>query len=321
MRLEALAGNHSLKHALPRPDRLPHALLLSGPAGSGRHTLAALLAQALVCDHPEDAPCGRCPNCQRAAQGIHPDVPPLSAFVADKDRGKQFITVDTVRALRADAFVRPNQAARKVYTIDPAEGMNPNAQNALLKVLEDGPEYVTFLLLAENPMALLPTIRSRCVALRLAPVEQGEAVQYLARRFPDRGQQALLDAVQASRGILGQAIEALEGKGEQDLTVVQSAQALWDALQGDSPLALMEWAVGVQNDKLTRDQLRGVYQRLRTMALDALTGRGADGGLNRGMLCTLSDLAARGGEAMDRNVNPAISAGWFAVSLEEAKGR
>ena len=319
MVLDALAGNHSLKNALPGPDRLPHALLICGPAGSGRHTLAGLLAQALVCDRPEIAPCGQCLNCRRAAEGIHPDVPALSAFTGERDREKRFIGVDTVRALRTDAFVRPNQARRKVYTIDPAERMNPNAQNALLKVLEDGPPYVSFLLIAENPMALLPTIRSRCVTLKLTPVETQEAAAYLARRFPDRARQALLDAAQRSRGILGEAVRILEGGDTPDETVERCARELWAALEGDSPLALMEWAVAVQNDKLTRDQLREVYQRLRAMALDVLTGRNPACTLDRALLCNLADLTAQGMEAMDRNVNPAISGAWFAVKLEESK--
>ena len=163
MNLDALPGNQRLKAQLAHTDRLPHAILLGGPKGSGRHILARLLAQAMVCNRPDIAPCGVCPNCKRVAEGIHPDVPPLSNFVSSKDRDKKDIVVDTIRNLRADAFIRPNQAKRKVYLIDPAETMNVNAQNALLKVLEDGPEYASFLLLAENPMALLDTIRSRCV--------------------------------------------------------------------------------------------------------------------------------------------------------------
>ena len=318
MRLEELYGNHALKRSLTAPERLPHALLLSGAPGSGRHTLARLLSQALVCDHPENAPCGKCVNCRRVAQGIHPDVPPLSAFVASKDRDKGNITVDTVRALRADAFIRPNQSARKVYLIDPADRMNPNAQNALLKVLEDGPEYVTFLLLADNPMALLPTIRSRCVACPLAPVSQQEALDALCRRFPDMSREALLPAAQQCRGLIGEAIALLQGDSGEPAEVSGSLNRLTDALSRRWELGLMEWAVAVQNDKLSREQLSSVYRLLQRRAVDALAGRAAGGdlaqGLDRAALSRLSELCVTGMEAMERNVSPANSAGWFAVS-------
>lgn len=320
MNLSQLVGNRRLKDSLSRADHLPHAILLGGAKGSGRHTLARLLAQALVCDHPDSAPCGNCPNCKRVAQGIHPDVPPLSAFVSSKDKDKRNIVVDTIRALRADAFVRPNQARRKVYIIAPAEEMNPNAQNALLKVLEDGPEYVSFLLLAENPLSLLPTIRSRCVRYDLTPVGEGEALDFLRQRFPDRDERELKLAAELSGGILGRALEFLEGDSREDPKVAQCLNRFCSALGNSSELELMEWSVAVQNDKLSREQMSRFYQLVRERSLDALTGRPAGAtlaALSRGQLTGLCDLAATGLEAMERNVSPPISAGWFAVSAFE----
>lgn len=110
------------------------------------------------------APLRRLPGVQKAAAGIHPDI--ITVAPAE---GKREITVDAVRALRADAYIRPNEAARKVYVVSDAAAMNASAQNALLKVLEEGPAYAAFLLLCENPGAVLPTIRSRCEGLALTP--------------------------------------------------------------------------------------------------------------------------------------------------------
>lgn len=153
---------------LARRGRLSHAWLLTGPAGSGKHALARTLAQALVCTG-EERPCGVCPHCKKAERGIHPDVIAVSPAA-----GKRDIVVDQVRALRADAYVRPNEARRKVYLIDPASALNDSAQNALLKVLEEGPDYAAFLLIAEAAGQLLPTVRSRCEQLSLLPpVEEG----------------------------------------------------------------------------------------------------------------------------------------------------
>jgi len=149
MPLSSLAGNRALKEQLlPRLSggTLGHALILSGPAGSGKRTLAAILARAMVCSGSGTRPCGSCPACKKALSDIHPDI----ITVAPLEEGKQ-ITVDQVRQLRADAHIRPNEADRKVYVLEQADRLNPSAQNAMLKLLEEGPAYAAFLLLTENP--------------------------------------------------------------------------------------------------------------------------------------------------------------------------
>lgn len=144
--------------------RLSHAYIISGPPGSPVEELAQRLAAAYVCTGEGDRPCGLCSGCRKARGGIHPDIIRLTL-----PEGKRNITVEQVRQLHADAYVRPNEASRKVFLIENAQAMNDSAQNALLKVLEDGPDYLAFLLLAEHPQQLLPTIRSRCESLSLLP--------------------------------------------------------------------------------------------------------------------------------------------------------
>ena len=182
MELTALAGNAQIKAQLAhREGDLAHAYIVAGPAGSGRHTLAAQMAAALVCSaQPQLRPCGRCSHCRKAAGGIHPDITVIAGS------GGKPITVDQVRALRTDAYVRPNEAERKVYLLERADRMNASAQNAMLKLLEDGPAYAVFFLLAENGSALLPTVRSRCETLELAPVSPAQAEEWLAKAFPGR---------------------------------------------------------------------------------------------------------------------------------------
>ncbi len=149
---------------LPQP--LSHAYVISGGSGEGRLSLARRMAAAYLCrgEHP---PCGTCRDCKKAAAGVHPDVK-LTA----PPEGKREITVEQARELRADAYVRPNEGSGKVYILHPADAMNPAAQNALLKVLEDGPPYAAFLLLAEQPGKLLETVRSRCESIALPPEEE-----------------------------------------------------------------------------------------------------------------------------------------------------
>lgn len=206
-------------------SRLSHAYIISGPPGSGKHALADYLAAAYVCSGTGERPCGSCPDCRKAKGRIHPDVIRLTI-----PEGKRSILVEQVRALRSDAYIRPNEARRKVLLIEDAQAMNESAQNALLKVLEDGPGYLSFLLLSENPQQLLPTIRSRCEILSLAPSEE-------ERSGPD---------------------------GE----LRQTAEELTALLTGADELALMEYMAGLENRKWDKDTLLalldGVEAALRT---------------------------------------------------------
>lgn len=144
-------------------SRLSHAYMIEGPVKETTYALADHLAQAYVCSSKEDKPCGVCSNCRKAAGNIHPDIIRISL-----PEDKREIVVGQIRQLRSEAYVRPNEADRKVFIIEDAQTMNENAQNALLKVLEDGPQYLSFLLLTENSQQLLTTIRSRCETLSLA---------------------------------------------------------------------------------------------------------------------------------------------------------
>ena len=154
------------------PDPLSHAYLITGGSGESRGTLIQRLTAAYLCEgggRPGGAhvPCGQCKPCRKVAESIHPDVV-YTATAPDKKE----ITVDQIRALRSDAWIRPNEGRRKVYVITPADAMNPAAQNALLKVLEEGPAYAAFLLDAARPGRLLDTVRSRCEPLALPPEEE-----------------------------------------------------------------------------------------------------------------------------------------------------
>lgn len=156
-------------------ERIPHACLICASSAEAALTKARELAARAVCSGEGAVkPCGRCRDCRKVRDGVHPDVITLSRAVDDKGRQKQNITVDQIRALSADAIVLPNEAARKVYIIDGAESMNPAAQNAALKLLEEPPSAVVFLLCAVRPMQLLETVRSRCALVKLPGAEDPE---------------------------------------------------------------------------------------------------------------------------------------------------
>ena len=306
MTLEQLAGNAALKEQLaPRlaAGRLGQAYLISGPAGSGRHTLAKILAQAMVCRGEGERPCGRCPACKKVLAGIHPDVEVWSG-----QEGKP-LTVDQIRQLRSDAYVRPNEAGRKVYVVEEADRLNPSAQNAMLKLLEEGPAYAAFLLLAENAAAVLPTVRSRCEQLALRPVTASQAEQWLARAFPERAPEERRQAALDCQGVLGRAAAALQGAGGGEEQTQRAGELVRLCLAGDE-WALLEACIPLE--KLDRVQMTALLDRMTALLGEELP-RADRAGLAR-LLRTLEVLRSLK-DAAALNVGSGHLAGWLCAAL------
>lgn len=172
-------------------DRLPHALLLSGAAGLGKLDFAHLLARSLLCDSPvQGLPCGQCRGCQLLAAGTHPDF----QAVQPEEEGKE-ITIGLIRDLLAWQALTPQYGRARVVIIEPADRMNLNAANALLKTLEEPGRDALLLLVTARPAALLPTIRSRCQPLPFAAQHGEAALAWLNQRLGDAAQAALALAI------------------------------------------------------------------------------------------------------------------------------
>ncbi len=202
----------ALQSALRR-DRLPHALLLHGPVGVGKATVAGVLAQALNCPQsgPDDG-CGTCPSCHKVERGLHPDV----LWVKPQ---KGLIRLDRISPRKTaggepepphEPIVswvgyRPYEGNRRVVVIDDAHAMNPPAQNALLKTLEEPPPSSILVLVTPAPGSLLPTIRSRCQTLRFQALGLPLVRQYLEKQGRMSTEEARLRSSLAP-GSLGRAI-------------------------------------------------------------------------------------------------------------------
>lgn len=148
--------------------RFPHAALLEGGSAPERKKLARLLAQALVCTAAGERPCGKCAACQKAAAQAHPDI-----REAEGGEAARSFHIDAVREVRDDVFILPNEAQSKVYLLLNAQSMSPQAQNALLKVLEEPPSYAVFVLACDSKTKMLATILSRVITFTLdAPAQE-----------------------------------------------------------------------------------------------------------------------------------------------------
>ena len=330
MNLTPLAGNGPLKRQLEAENAhrgLSHAYILSGPAGSGKRTLAGLLSAALVCTGGgEEIPCGHCSGCKKAMAGIHPDISSIG------DDGKD-ITVAQVRALRSDAYIKPNEAGRKVYLLHRAQSMNSSAQNAMLKLLEEGPPYAAFLLLADNAAALLPTVRSRCQVLTLTPVSPQEARDWVDAHYPQCTPQQRQAAAEHCEGLLGRAVQELEGNAGETRREVQAAGELLRRMCAGGELALAEFCVELERDKWDREGLDGLLEELILLLRDALAAsygtcaesdpqrralaQQAAAALTPRKLMAAVRLAEELRDALTRNLGAGHLAGWLGAALSE----
>ena len=181
--------------------------VIEGPSGSGKSVMAKYLASALLCEGKEP-PCGECLHCRLIRDGIHPDV-----IQPEKDR-KKVISVDAVKKLRRDAFVRPTMAKGKVYLFEHAEELNVEGQNALLKLLEEPPAFTYFILLCATRTALLPTVLSRATLFSAEPLTENDLRTFLKENSPNADPEKIHTAVRLAGGNAGRAL-ALFSEGSE----------------------------------------------------------------------------------------------------------
>ena len=262
MGFEGLLGNQRVKENLRQSlqkGRASHFYLICGPEGSGKRTLAKLLSAALMCEGVAQ-PCMRCEACRKVMASTHPDV----ITVTDPDHKN--VPVKLVRQVREDMFIKPNEGKRKIY-IFPQE-MGIEGQNALLKVLEEPPSYGAFLLLADNPEKLLPTVRSRCVELSLTALPEELLRQELIKRFPAASAEEIEAAAAQSGGYLGQAEQILRG----NVQLEQQAKQFAEVFSKKDALGLLQLLNSMEKGK--RDQLIPVLEQWRQLLEQALAYRG-----------------------------------------------
>ena len=355
-------GNHEtierVREMLAR-DRFPHGVILSGPAGSGKYLLAQMIAKAMNCLNPPPGPlpdfCGVCTSCQEIAaaddfetkfeeavearEGLrevdkketriflqtHPDV-----LIIPPDPPQMMIKVDQVRHVIGNIYKRPRMGKHSIF-IFTTSAMMKEAANSLLKVLEEPPEYATLFLLTTNPGEFLPTIRSRCITLQLAPLQPQEIESLLAKRRFDWPAPTRSLVSRLSGGAVGRAISF-------DLETYTAARRdalvlLNSALNAEDHSNLFRttegYRAGAEGKAKTDQLLRAMYTLLEDM-LYVKSGtpqlvRNADIAAEIAKMAALTDFewiasaSQRLGEVesgMRRNVLRSLSLDAFAAALE-----
>ena len=203
MGFEEILGNEMVKDHFKKAiqnHKISHAYILTGEAGMGRKSIANAFAMTLLCEKGGSEPCMMCHSCKQVMSGNHPDL----IYVTHEKPGS--IGVDDVREQINDTImIRPYSSYYKIYIVDEAEKMTVQAQNALLKTIEEPPAYAVIILITTNQEAFLPTILSRCVQMKLKPLKDFTIKSYLTQNLHIAEKDADICAAFA-RGNLGKAI-------------------------------------------------------------------------------------------------------------------
>ena len=240
--------------------KLSHVYLIEGGEGCGKTYFARFAAAAVLCtgDKP---PCGKCPSCVKALAGSHPD---LFYFSPDK---KASMGVETVRDIKKSLFFMPNDGDRKVYIIDDAQKMTVQAQNALLKFIEEPPASVLFFIVADKKESLLPTVVSRTRIISLAPSDNADIRRFLMSESKKSGGEQIDEAINMAEGSPGKALKLLcRDFSRQRQLCLDFMPVLVSTSKSDAMAFLLSM-------KLNRDGVKEFFTLLMTALADVMNAR------------------------------------------------
>ncbi len=302
--LDTFIGNNEIKETIKScilSGRFPHAFIIEGETGSGRHTLSRLLAAAAVCEQ-ENAPCGDCRVCDLCLRDGHSDV------LTYAPEGATF-KIDTVREIRDNAYIMPIEAKRKVNILLDCDKMNEPAQNAFLKVLEEPPEFMVFILICQNAQSLLTTVRSRCVTLTVQNPELQTAVDYIKLKT-GKEEADIKEALETSHGNIGKALDVLSGTAAEAVT---AAKEYFECFKNRDRVGALKCVLKFEKDRLGfiafLGELRLISQR------EAIKCAKGEGSVSTSAISRLLRLSEETEMIVRRHVGQPLSVGLTSTTL------
>lgn len=296
-------GNETILDALHQMisrDRLAHGLLFYGESGLGKKTLANRVMAEMLCTGTEK-PCGQCKSCRMLRDGVHPDI----RYAAHSGKRGGFL-VETVREICTDLAVPPNEGTMKFYLFTDCDAMEPRTQNLLLKAIEEPPAYAYFLFTAAAPTALLPTVRSRIVAMAVSPVREQQCRAALIEH--GFAPEACDEAISVFHGNIGQCLAFLEQEEIRE-TVGLTKSAINSIIKRDEYTMLQAAALlGKERERALRFLI--LFDRtLRDAMVRKFEPEAACIGCDADAASALANrLSAASGQAMHQAVDKAYAA-------------
>lgn len=320
MLLSDFVANSRLKSELAESMKnrtLPHAIIIDGAKGTGKKTLANIIAQYCVCSSVQNKPCGICSGCLKAQKGIHPDI-----FTVD-GLNSGTLSVDSVRNIRSDAFVKPNESPMKVYLLFNCEKMLVPAQNAFLKILEEPPKNVVFIMTVSSAASMLQTIRSRARIFSLYSPSVSETVEFISKKFPERDIEEIRHCSSVCDGNIGLALQMLQDGGE-DARIL--AENIFKAIPLSTEYQLLTltnelsqnraFAVSVL-DCMTEISADSIKASAGFTAVSEVAGDMADR-YNKQYLFLIADNIKKARDILNLNVNLNFFGTWFCSVLRKS---
>lgn len=295
-----------------REGLLSHAVLIEGEKGTGRKELAIWLAKAVLCKN-ENSPCKNCSVCRKIENGNHPDVE-----IFGGNGGARSFHIDEVRAIKESLWLAPNESEQKIYILLDIENMGVEAQNALLKSLEEPPQHVKFILTCDNRKSLLDTIISRVTVYTLETPTKEECAKALLEKFPEISEnEAELFSI-AYGGNFGAASAGFsEGKSEVVLLAAKTPELL---KKGESYILASEIAEKCK----TRESLLDFFERLLNITgrcgIDRAAGRKTPVRVSPIEAVKTSEIIERGKTAVLQNCSLELIQSWFSMELSRVFG-